>query len=156
MKYVMFLEKNGTSILACIGVNPSTAIPEQLDNTLKKVKTIANNNNFDGWLMYNLYPQRATNPVDLNDEIDYGLKLMNNYTIVKSILNLKIKTVWVAWGDLINERNYLYYCLVDIYEKLKDQNITWKIVDIPTMAGNPRHPLDQKGASTLEDFDMMP
>lgn len=152
LRYV--LGENGENLLACIGVNPSTATPEKLDPTLKKVKRIAEFNNFDGWLMYNLYPQRATKPTDLDEEINYEYKRNNNYAIVQSIKNLKIKTIWIAWGDLIKTRNYLYYCLIDIYEKLKDENIEWKIINIPTMSGNPRHPLYQKAESKLSNFEM--
>src|SRR5690606_17601605 len=63
LRYV--LGEKGNKTIACIGVNPSTATPEKLDPTLKKVKTVAKHNGFDGWIMYNLYPQRATNPNDL-------------------------------------------------------------------------------------------
>ncbi len=58
------LGEKGDRILACIGVNPSTAYPENLDPTLNSVKNIALHNGFDGWVMYNLYPQRSTNPKD--------------------------------------------------------------------------------------------
>lgn len=152
LRYI--LGEKGENILACIGVNPSTATPEKLDPTLKKVKRIAEFNEFDGWLMYNLYPQRATDPTDLHEEIDYEHKRNNNFAIVQSIKNLKIKTIWIAWGDLIKKRNYLYFCLIDIYEQLKEENIEWKIVDIPTMSGNPRHPLYQKSESKLSLFNM--
>jgi len=67
---------------------------------------------------------------------------------------LVIDTIWIAWRDLIKERNYLFYCLKDIYEQLKDVNVTWKIVGIPTISGNPRHPLYQKSESVFYDFDM--
>ena len=46
----------GHSPLLCIGVNPSTAVPENLDPTLKSVARIADNNSYDGWIMINLYP----------------------------------------------------------------------------------------------------
>ena len=32
--------------LICFGVNPSTASPEKLDNTLKKIKIISQNNGY--------------------------------------------------------------------------------------------------------------
>ena len=40
------------------------------------------------------------------------------------------------------------------FEQLKEENIEWKIVDIPTMSGNPRHPLYQKSESKLSLFNM--
>lgn len=150
------LGETGNKILACIGINPSTAEPENLDNTLKSVKRIAKSNGFDGWVMYNLYPQRATNPVDLDEEIDFNQNLTNISSIVKSIKHLKIDTVWVAWGDIIKQREYLKICLykLDSFFKLNDMNLKFKIVDIPTMAGNPRHPLYKDSNSELYDFDL--
>lgn len=148
------LGETGEKIIACIGVNPSTARPNALDPTLKSVKRIAQHNGFDGWLMYNLYPQRATDPKDLHVEVNHEDKRFNNYTIVKTIENLKIDTIWIAWGDLIDTRSYLYYCLVDLYEALKDHNLKWKIIDVPTKSGHPRHPLYKNSKSLLVDFEM--
>lgn len=45
-------------VLVCIGINPSTAIPEQLDPTLKRVQKYAKNSGVYGaWYMLNVYPQ---------------------------------------------------------------------------------------------------
>ncbi|MFR6424354.1 MAG: DUF1643 domain-containing protein, partial [Oscillospiraceae bacterium] len=46
--------------LICIGINPSTAQPGDLDNTLKSVERIALGNGYDSFTMFNVYPQRAT------------------------------------------------------------------------------------------------
>lgn len=150
------LGEHGNNIIACIGLNPSTAKPNDLDPTLNTVKNIAQNNGFDGWIMYNLYPQRATDPVDLHIEIDNNLNSKNLAAILKSIVNLNIKTVWLAWGDLIDQRDYLYYSIVKLYDSLNDLNfeINWQIVDLPTVKGNPRHPLYKKHTSQLQKFDM--
>ena len=69
-------EKNN-NMIACIGINPSTAKPNELDNTLKSVKRIAEYNGFDGWIMYNVYPKRATDPNYLDTTIDHDLRLTN-------------------------------------------------------------------------------
>ena len=60
------LGTSGSRPLICIGVNPSTAEPDNLDNTLKSVARIASQNGYDSWIMLNLYPQRATNPNDMD------------------------------------------------------------------------------------------
>ena len=150
------LGETGEKILACIGVNPSTAEPENLDNTLKSVKRIANSNGFDGWIMYNLYPQRATHPIDMDEEIDHNQNLKNYSSIVKSIKHLKIDTLWLAWGDLIDSREYLIFCLYKIYETIKNEDLKLKfaIIDVPTVAGNPKHPLYKKSNSELYEFDL--
>ena len=61
-EYRYILGTRGKHPLICIGVNPSTAEPDHLDNTLKSVERIALGNGFDSFLMFNVYAQRATNP----------------------------------------------------------------------------------------------
>ena len=60
--YRYVLGRVGRRPLVCIGINPSTAQPGALDPTLKSVERLANANGFDSWIMFNVYPQRATNP----------------------------------------------------------------------------------------------
>ena len=145
-------EKSG-SMVACIGVNPSTAEPNALDNTLKSVKRIAQFNGFDGWVMYNLYPQRATDPNELHREIDEGLHLKNIEMVRQSIQDLGIDTVWLAYGDLIETRDYLPYCLLSLYTYLSPLDLKWKIIIEPTQKGHPRHPLYKSSHSSFVDFD---
>lgn len=149
-----YLGEKGKKNVACIGINPSTAKPNDLDNTLKSVKRISEFNGFDGWIMYNLYPQRATDPCDLGLEINHKERLTNLGAIMKSLKLLKIDTIWVAWGDLVEKRNYIPYCLSDLYSKLNNSNLNWKIIEKPTQKGHPRHPLYKKTESVFVDFDM--
>ncbi|MDD2636320.1 MAG: DUF1643 domain-containing protein [Bacteroidales bacterium] len=55
--------------LICIGINPSTAVPNNLDNTLKSVERHAYSASFDSWLMLNVYPQRDPNPNNMHKKI---------------------------------------------------------------------------------------
>ena len=59
-EYRYILGTRGKKPLICMGINPSTAIPDRLDNTLKSVERIALANGFDSFLMFNVYAQRAT------------------------------------------------------------------------------------------------
>ena len=61
-EYRYILGTKGKNPLICIGINPSTAEPDNLDNTLKSVERIAHGNGFDSFIMFNVYAQRATNP----------------------------------------------------------------------------------------------
>ena len=61
-EYRYILGTRGKNPLICIGINPSTAEPGNLDNTLKSVDRIAKGNGFDSFIMFNVYAQRATNP----------------------------------------------------------------------------------------------
>ena len=64
-EYRYILGTRGQRPLICIGINPSTARPDALDNTLKSVERIALGNGFDSFLMFNVYAQRATRPDDM-------------------------------------------------------------------------------------------
>ncbi|HIS58981.1 MAG TPA: DUF1643 domain-containing protein, partial [Candidatus Faecousia faecipullorum] len=46
-EYRYILGTRGENPLICIGINPSTARPDDLDNTLKSVERIALGNGFD-------------------------------------------------------------------------------------------------------------
>ena len=66
-KYRYSLGTKGKNTLYCFGINPSTATPEKYDPTIKKVANNARQKGFDSFVMLNIYPLRATNPVDLPD-----------------------------------------------------------------------------------------
>ena len=51
--YRYILGTRGKNPLICIGINPSTAQPGDLDNTLKSVERIALGNGFDSFIMFN-------------------------------------------------------------------------------------------------------
>ena len=71
--YRYVLGRVGKHPLVCIGINPSTAQPGALDPTLKSVERLANANGFDSWIMFNVYPQRATDPNDMDKTPDLSL-----------------------------------------------------------------------------------
>ena len=73
LPYRYVLGRVGRHPLVCIGINPSTAQPGALDPTLKSVERLANANGFDSWIMFNVYPQRATNPNDMDKTPDRAL-----------------------------------------------------------------------------------
>ncbi len=54
IRYV--LGTKGTKPLLCFGINPSTAKPDDLDNTLKSVERLANSNDFDSWIIEKIHP----------------------------------------------------------------------------------------------------
>ena len=65
-EYRYILGTKGVNPLICIGINPSTAKPDDLDNTLKSVERTAAFNGYDSFIMFNVYAQRATNPKDMD------------------------------------------------------------------------------------------
>ena len=68
-EYRYILGTKGSRPLVCIGINPSTAAPDRLDNTLKSAQRIALFNGYDSFIMFNVYAQRATIP-DVEAEFD--------------------------------------------------------------------------------------
>ena len=50
------LGTKGTKPLLCIGINPSTAKPDDLDKTLESVERLARSNDFDGWIIEKIHP----------------------------------------------------------------------------------------------------
>jgi hypothetical protein len=137
--------------LVCIGINPSTATPECLDNTLRSVERISINSNFDSWIMLNIYPQRATNPNDLHHQIDDALH-KSNIECIDQVLSKYRPTIWAAWGKSINRRNYLFDCLADIADIASKYNCQWISFGEKTKEGHPRHPLYLAANTQYKEF----
>ena len=141
--------------LVCIGINPSTADPSRLDPTLQSVERVARNNGFDGFMMMNVYPQRATVPTDLDRDCNRRLH-EENLEAFRHVLSLchGTPTVWAAWGTLIEKRPYLYACLRDMIAVGQEYGARWVTAGRRSKAGHPHHPLYLRADSPLEDFDM--
>jgi hypothetical protein len=132
---------NSNKLLVCFGINPSTASPEKLDNTVTRVAKAAEANGFDGWIMFNIYPQRTTNPDNLEATKNNFYHEKNLRAIEELLSYYKIESVWYAYGNLISKRDYLKNCLNDIEKIVKGLGIKRLGAGTPTKEGNPRHPL---------------
>lgn len=143
----------GFNNLICIGINPSTATPENLDRTLTKVRRLAQENGFDGWLMLNVYPQRATNPNHIHNQIDINIHQENLTEIGNLINDLPTAHLWAAWGTLIRKRHYLINCLQEIVEAIGPEK-RWLNLHSLTNNGHPRHPLYIPRNSEFNEFDI--
>ena len=143
----------GKKTLVCFGINPSTAEPDHLDPTLESVERLASNNGFDSWVMFNVYPKRNTAFDDLHDFRDDEIH-QENLRIIKSYFDSKSEVcVWAAWGEHINEKDYLIPCFKEIYRTVKVDKISWVAIGV-NKSGSPKHPLYQKATSVLKPFDM--
>src|SRR4051812_17137745 len=87
----------GTKPLICIGLNPSTAEPSKLDDTVTRVQKVARLNGYDSFIMLNVYPKRDTNPDDLPGGYDPALKANNERWISSTIAGRSLP-VYAAWG----------------------------------------------------------
>ena len=126
-EYRYILGTRGKKPLICVGINPSTAAPDDLDNTLKSVERVAHHNGYDSFIMFNVYAQRATNPDDM--ELTYNQALhAENMAAFDYILSLdadKTPAVWAAWGTIIEKRDYLPACVRDMIEIGQKRGARW-------------------------------
>ena len=145
--------EGGTNPLVCIGINPSTAEPNNLDRTLTKVKTFSKKLGFDGWIMFNIYPQRATDPSELHECCDHYLHEENQKWIYKYLEMFPGCTIWAAWGISISKRPYLGNCLESIVNH-SIANAHWITIGELTVNGHPHHPLYLAYESSVTEFDI--
>jgi hypothetical protein len=146
------LGQEGKNPLICIGINPSTAKPNDLDPTLTRVKNIAQYNGYDGWVMLNVYPLRETNP-DKLDEAQIDRIVSRNINEIKVLLKkYPSSDIWCAWGTVVEKRKYLKSCLKNILQDLlSNRNL---LCVCHTKKGHPKHPLYCKKESQLISFDI--
>ena len=152
--YRYILGTRGKHPLICVGINPSTAVPGDLDNTLKSVERIARGNGFDSFTMFNVYAQRATDP-DRMDACCNPLLHRENMEAFRYILaeSGERPVIWAAWGAIITKRPYLRECLADMIAIAGEYHARWVTAGKRSKAGHPHHPLYLRADSLLEDFD---
>ena len=148
------LGETGEKPLVCVGINPSTAEPNNLDRTLTNVKKFSEINGYDGWLMLNVYPQRSTDPNGLHTYLDKKLHSFNLKFIADYLSEYNEVDVWAAWGTLIKKRKYLGDALKDIVEGLEDIGVRWVNIGKVSKDGHPHHPLYLSHKSEVETFDI--
>ncbi len=154
-EYRYILGTVGQKPLITIGINPSTAEPDRLDNTLKSVERIAMGNGFDSFIMFNVYAQRATNPDHMDKELNVRLH-EENMRAFRYILELSgdSPVIWAAWGSIVEKRGYLKGCLDDMVRLGDRYHASWYMAGKRSIKGHPHHPLYLKKDALLEPFDM--
>ena len=154
-EYRYILGTRGENPLICIGINPSTAEPDNLDNTLKSVQRIAAFNGFDSFIMFNVYAQRATRPQDMESEENRFLH-RENMEAFRYILQACRGTpaVWAAWGSILDTRGYLKGCVAEMIGIGEDFGAKWYTAGRRTKLGHPHHPLYLRKDSPLDPFDV--
>ncbi len=153
-EYRYILGTRGKKPVICIGINPSTAAPDNLDPTLKSAQRIATANGYDSFLMFNVYAQRATRPDDMERERNEWLHAenMKAFRYLLSIAGER-PAVWAAWGSIIEKRGYLADCVREMLEIGRESNAVWLHAGPLSVKGHPHHPLYLKSDTPLELFD---
>lgn len=149
--------------LICIGINPSTADNTSLDKTTCQVENMAQRYNCTGWIMLNLFPQRATDFKEVKSETDFNVdkKLRKAYCQnlhhIESILSnymAHILYIWCAWGGQIKERNYFWKSFDETYQIINKLNLNNRCYcsGETKKDGHPRHPSRLSNDSSLRYF----
>ena len=153
-EYRYILGTRGKNPLICIGINPSTARPDDLDNTLKSVERIALGNGFDSFIMFNVYAQRATDPDDMEKQCNVQLHKQNMEAFQYVLSISKKPAVWAAWGTIIEKRPYLPACVMDMVQLGNQYGASWYCAGAISKKGHPHHPLYLRKDEKIKPFDI--
>ena len=151
-EYRYILGTRGTNPLICIGINPSTAQPGDLDNTLKSVQRIAHGNGFDSFIMFNVYAQRATDPDAMEETCNWALHKENLEAFRYVLSSGEKPAVWAAWGTIIEKRPYLKDCLKDMIQAGEEFGTQWVCAGKCSKKGHPHHPLYLRKDEKIRPF----
>ena len=153
-EYRYVLGTRGEHPVICVGINPSTAGPDDLDPTLKSAQRIAHANGYDSFLMFNVYAQRATRPDDMERERNDWLH-GENMKAFRYLLSLSGEhpAVWAAWGSIIEKRPYLLDCVRDMLDIGRAYGAVWYHAGPLSAKGHPHHPLYLRSDTPLVPFD---
>jgi len=147
------LGRNGPRKLFAIGLNPSTATKEKSDTTVAKVDGVAKRNGFDGFVMLNLYPVRATDfnalPLDVNT-----VAFSENLNCIETLVAANpAPVVWAAWGESIHARSYFVTAARELFFQLQKYGTVWQHFGTLTNSGHPRHPSRLSYAWSFHELD---
>jgi hypothetical protein len=135
--YRYAIGKKTGNMLVTICMNPSAANDEMSDKTVNRIINASIELGYDGWMVFNTYPERATDSANL-DEYNKELSEKNLAVIRENIIENKIKEVWGAWGNL--NQKALKEGKNDILALFKELDVKIFHFDEPTKRGEPRHP----------------
>lgn len=148
------LGKRGSRKIFIIGLNPSTASKEKSDITVSKVEKVAKNNNYDGFVMLNLYPLRSTIPMRLPHKKNDKLVKENLKQIVNIVKKESESHFWAAWGHNIALRSYFLESLGMICSCCSRFKVKWLHFGTLTNNDHPRHPSRLSYSWKFENFNI--
>lgn len=154
-EYRYILGTRGKKPLIAIGINPSTAAPDNLDNTLKSVERIAHANGYDSFIMLNVYAQRATDPNHMERTLNEMLHRENMKALEYVLSMAETPDIWAAWGTIIKKRQYLGECVKDMVKLGELYGARWFTCGAKSRCGgHPHHPLYLRKDARLDEFNV--
>lgn len=140
--YRFALGKKGTNPLVTICMNPSAAREIYSDATINRIIKVSHLLGHDGWMVFNIYPERAT---DAKKMASFRPDLLNDniLKIEKYLIENNVKEVWGAWGDDQN-LDALIGGKQQLKRMLSKEKIKIYYFGTLTKKGNPRHPLQRQ------------
>lgn len=73
---------------------------------------------------------------------------------IERLVNSQSLDVWCAWGTLIEKRDYLSKCMLEMYEILEAAGCNYFHRGAISKAGHPHHPLYLRKTAPMEVFDL--
>lgn len=150
-KYRYSLGAESKKTLLVIGVNPSKATDVFLDPTLTNVNSFTELLGFKSFIMFNLYPQRSTDPNGMHKRIS-KLHYQQNIDVILKYMN-RHKNIWASWGNLIEHRPYLIETLKTVYIEGDDKH-RWIHYGELTKQGHPPHPSRKRLVKDFKTFNI--
>lgn len=136
-----------------VGINPSTATDEKNDNTVTIIENIATKRGYDGFIMFNIYPVRATRIDDNFPEKPDENIVSKNVQYFSERIN-KSDKILAVWGTHILERDFFVELLEIFNNAVKEAGAEWICLE-KTKYGHPHHPTRLSyDKMTFESFDM--
>ena len=151
-RFVLGVEGKPKLYVFCL--NPSTANKEKTDTTITKVKKVARQAGFQGFVMLNLYPLRSTKPKGLPQNPDPQQIEQNVNHIISLVEDDKSPVFWAAWGVNIMLRSYLAQSLQLIASRVNNLGGSWRNYGELTRDGHPRHPSRLSYSSKFSKFEI--
>lgn len=121
------LGHQGSRNLLIIALNPNTAAANKHDSTTRNIARMAEEQGFDGWVLFNLSPVRNPKPENLMLENDTALQ-DQNFKEFSAVIDDKywdIRHVWLAWGNGVTSRSYLTTAAIQMLEYLGSRDIKY-------------------------------
>ena len=103
--------------------------------------------------MFNVSPQRATDPNDMDAQPDPALA-EENLVWLEAMMAQTRPVMWAAWGTLIEKRPYLPGMMRRMVAITQRYDIPWVTFGKRSKAGHPHHPLYLRKDETPQPFDV--